>query len=104
MLKGGRAITKTIIVAAYAVGAGYAAGQTITPTNSAAEPPVVSVPQAPSVSVPQTPAVSVPAPSVSVPQTPTVPSLPVSTPTPPTVAVPIPNRGGEPPAVHTPTG
>src|SRR5882762_10774308 len=104
MLKGGRAIRRTIIVGAFAVGTGYAAGQTITPTNSAAELPHVTVPQMPSVSVPQTPTVSVPAPSVSVPQTPAVPSLPVSTPTPPTVAVPTPNNGGEPPTVHVRTG
>jgi len=104
MLRGGRAITRTIIVGVCAAAAGYAAGETIAPTNSAAELPGVSVPQAPTVSVPQTPAVSVPAPTVSVPQTPTVPSLPVSTPTPPPVTVPIPSGGGEPPAAHTPTG
>src|SRR5947209_933656 len=103
MLRGGCAITRAIIVGAFAVGAGCAAGQTITPANSAAELPGVSVPQAPSLGVSQTPSVSVPAPTVSVPHTPTVPSLPVAPP-PPTVTVPIPVGGGEPPAVHTPTG
>ena len=64
MLRGGCAITRAIIVGAFAVGAGCAAGQTITPANSAAELPGVSVPQAPSLGVSQTPSVSVPAPTV----------------------------------------